>query len=1540
MADTAVPGTGRSTMSPVKQALLRRRLAGAAVTTQRDEEVIPRADPALPIPLSPAQRGLWVLDHYLEGNALYSANEAMWLRGPLRVGALRSAVDALVEYHESLRTVFTGTPEPVQRVRPAQPGCLRILGLAGETGDERREHALALARTEVTTSFDLRNGPLFRPLLIQVTEEEHLFVMNMHHIVTDGRSFDILGQDLAELYAAQVQGVRAELPARPLRYRDVAKWQTGRLDSERVRGQLDHWCRLLDGVAPLDLPTDRPRPPRQSHRGGAVSAVITPETADRVRKLAHAQGVTVFATLLSAFQVLLHRYSGQQDFAVGTMLSGRDQDGREELDRIVGLFATTVALPAHFTDRPRFTDLLARNQKNTTAALGNQDVTFDQIVEALAPARDLSRNPVFQALYQHMEADENTWRMPGLSVETADLESSMAKVDLSLFTTDQGDRGITVDLGFATDLFDTCTAQRMVGHFAQLVNSVTIDPRCRADQLDILQPEESDLITKGWNDTAADYPADRCLHELFEEQVALAPDAAAVTTPTGVVTYAELNSRANQLAHHLRELGAGPEVFVGVCMRHSVEMFVALLGILKSGAAYVPLDPDHPAERLTYVLGDTAAPVVVTHRAARCSVPAGPARVVCMDDDRAEIATRPRHDPDRTALPDNLVYAIYTSGSTGRPKGVLITHRGLDNYLVWAVDGYGLGGRSGAPMLGSIAFDLSVPNFFLPLIGGRDVTLLPEDRSLEALADLLRQPGDFSLLKITPAHLDVLRARFESPDHSSDRVTSVRTFVVGADEVKPETVNAWRRIAPGARLINEYGPTETVVGCSVYEIPEQGPPPGTVPIGRPIANTQMYVLDDHLRPVPPGVVGELYIGGDGVARGYLGRPGLTAEKFLPDPHSAAPGARFYRTGDRARFLPDGNLEFLGRFDHQVKIRGYRIELGEVEAALLRHPAVAEAVVAAREDEPGRRRLVAYTVLTGSDWPGAADLIGFLRESLPEYMVPATVLFLDQLPLSNGGKVDRRLLPAPAADRSQAGGPFTPPREGMQRRLAAVWADALGLDRVGADDNFFDLGGDSLLVLKVVSRAHAAGIGLLPRQLFEHQTVAELAEAVEAAGPARPRAAGPAGDAGFTPLQRWLLESSVDRATYVATEIVELDWTPPAAELEKLLHHLVARHEALRLRLAEDGPGAPHRLWTADREEAVLLREADVSDLPDEDVSSVTRHMAGELVADTDLVRGPLLRAALLHRGAAASRLVLAVHHMGIDAVSWGVVMDDLAAGWRQLRDGGTVRSDPGSASLSEWTRGLAELAASADVRKELEFWREQGSAARTSGCSGPGPDTYRVADTLVGSLPADRTAELATAARRAGGRLADHLLAALALAVADVSGQDTVLVEVNGHGRDHPNLALDPSRTVGWLACRYPLSLRVRDTASAGSGARAAVVSQAAGVPAGGIGYGLLRFLSPDPAIREELTAQPRPLIGFNHLGQYRTSDQGADGWMWLTDAPDPAGADDEREHPLELVTAVVDGELRLSWTYSADRYEESTVQRLADACLRHLLAR
>lgn len=826
----------------------------------------------------------------------------------------------------------------------------------------------------------------------------------------------------------------------------------------------------------ITLPTDGARDAAQTFRGRHLVAFSQPLTT-ALTALAEREGVTLFVALLAAFQALLFRYAHDEDedVLVGASLLGRDRiDAEPSIDRV----GTTVVLRTHRSDDPSFLELLGRVSEACERPPGEPSHTRVMFTMRQGPVAAL-------------DAAED------LSHSLPELDASVCDLTLSVVETNQELAGTLI---YNADVFESSTIARMAGHFQTLLEGIAVTPEQRLSALPVLTQSERHQLLVEWNDTSADYPRDSCVHRLFEQQVERTPDALALDSATGQLTYQELNRRANRLSHRLQVLGVGPEVLVGICIERSVDMVVALLAVLKAGGAYVPLDPSYPTERLAFMLADAHASVLLTREGLVVRFGQVSAQVVCMDGDAEGWADEPEDNPDSGVTSENLAYVIYTSGSTGQPKGVLIPHRGLVNYLWWATSAYAVADGSGAPVHTSLGFDLTITSIFTPLLVGRTAVLLREEPGIDALAACLREGNDSTPVKITPAHLSLLNRQLPA-EQAAGRA---RVLVIGGEALSWETLEFWQRHAPATRLINEYGPTETVVGCCVYEASARPGRTGPVPIGRPIANTQLYVLDRHRQPVPIGVPGELYIGGDGVGRGYLNRPELTAASFVPDPFNQVPGTRLYKTGDLARYLPDGNLEFLGRIDHQVKLRGFRVELGEIEAVLDQHPRVQQNVALVREDAPGKRQLVAYVVPKG-DAPLAGELRRFLNEKLPDFMVPSTIVVLNELPLTLNGKIDRQALPPPDSPRPELRSELVSPRDELEHQLAGIWEEALKFRPVGVRDDFFELGGDSLMATEVMLEIeHALGKRLSLATLFKAPTVELLAGVLrQDGGPALP-----------------------------------------------------------------------------------------------------------------------------------------------------------------------------------------------------------------------------------------------------------------------------------------------------------------------------------------------------------------------------------------------------------------------------------------------------
>nr|AXN93627.1 PuwA [Symplocastrum muelleri NIVA-CYA 644] len=946
-------------LSPEKRELVLKKLQAQKLISTTDPEdsnqKIVSVPKDRPIPLSFAQARLWFLDQLVGASSTYNIPTALEISGNLNVTALEQTLAEIVRRHEVLRTSFYQINDtPVQAIDPKATITLPVVDLQELPDNERLAQAQHLATLEAHKPFLLDRAPLIRATLLRLSETSHVLLTTIHHIVADGWSMGILIQELSALYPAFCAGSPSPLPELPIQYADFSVWQRQWLSGKVLETKLNYWRQKLAGATPLlELPTDRLRPTVETFRGGCLPFNFNSSLTQELVTLSQQLGTTLFMTLQAAFVTLLYRYSDQEDILIGTPIANRN---RTEIEPLIGFFVNTLVLRNNLKGNPTFKELLAQVRQVALEAYEHQDVPFEQIVEALQPERSLDHNPLFQVMFVLQNAPQGNLELPGLTLIPWDAGTVTAKRDLTL-TLVEDEQALMGSWEYNSDLFDETTILQMADHFETLLSAIVANPEQRIAQLPLLSETERQQLLVEWNHTKTDYPANKCIHQLFEEQVLQTPDAIAVVFEDQSLTYKQLNVRANQLAYYLQNLGVKPEVLVGICVDRSLEMLVGLLGILKAGGAYLPLDSTYPSERLAYMLNDAQVPVLVTQQSLRNSLPKYDGLIVDLDKDWELISQHSHNNPNSEVNSSNLAYLIYTSGSTGKPKGTMICHQGVVNYLSWCTKAYSVATGTGAPVQSSIAFDATITSLFSPLLVGQKVVLLPEKQEIEALCTLLRSRSNFSLVKITPAHLELLN-QLLSPEEIKQLV---KAFVIGGEALLGKSLLDWQIHAPETKIINEYGPTETVVGCCVYEVTAQTNLSSPIPIGRPIANTQLYILDRFLQPVPIGIRGELYIGGAGVGRGYLNRPDLTQEKFIPNPFSNEPNSRLYKTGDLARYLPDGNIEFLGRIDNQVKVRGFRIELGEIESALSMHPQVRETVAIAREDTPGDKRLVAYVV---------------------------------------------------------------------------------------------------------------------------------------------------------------------------------------------------------------------------------------------------------------------------------------------------------------------------------------------------------------------------------------------------------------------------------------------------------------------------------------------------------------------------------------------------------------------------------------------------
>ncbi|WP_164018688.1 non-ribosomal peptide synthetase [Pyxidicoccus trucidator] len=1938
-----------------RKAELTALLREARTSTRAVASGIPRAPRTAELPLSFAQQRLWFFEQLEPDSPVYSVASALRLRGELDVRALEAACTGLLHRHESLRTTFQSVEgRPFQVIAPPAPHPLPVLSLEAHPPSEREAVARRLAEEEARRPFSLTRGPLLRTTLLRLAPDEHVLLLTLHHIVTDAWSDLVLNRELAMLYAAARAGVPANLPELPIQYADFALWQRQWLQGEVLQAQLDYWRRqLADSPSVLELPTDRPRPPTQTYRGDRYSFLLPPELVAGLKALSQRHDATLAMTLLAGFAALLHRYTGQEDLLIGSPIAGRRH---VETEGLLGFFVNTLVLRARPSARSTFPQLLAGVRETSLGAYAHQDLPYEYLLEKLQLTRDLSRNSLFQVMFGMAPGGEADASLPGLSVEPLEVASKTAHFDL-IIEFEEHSSGLICRLKYNTDLFDVSTIGRMEQHLRRLFESVAAEPELRLADIPLLPPEEERRVLVEWNATRADFPADTPIHELIEAQAARTPEAPAVmvacaeghgTADLPPMSYGELDARSNQLARYLRSLGVGPEVRVALCFRRSPEALVAILAVLKAGGVYVPLDPQYPRQRLAFVLEDTKPRVLLTQRALLDVLPPpGETRVVCLDLEWERISQERAARLERNVSPDNLVYIIYTSGSTGQPKGVMISHRGLQLSNTARLHYYRAPARRYL-LLSSFAFDSSVAGIFWTLCQG-GLLVLPEVDLQQDTVELVR-----CIDRVRITHLLCVPTFYQQLVEAAPagRMRSLEVAIVAGETMPHELISTHLERFPHAGLFTEYGATESSVYTTIHQY-EPGGLRGRVPVGRPVENNEIHVLDAGMRPVPIGVKGEIYLGGVGVARGYHRRPELTAASFVPHPFSQEPGARLYRTGDLGRLRADGVLEFLGRIDQQVKVRGYRIELEEIEAALAQHPAVQANAVSVREDLPGNARLVAYvvaragtpaiapegtptedaqrhrvsqfrtmydqlyghaeefssedpsvnhriwidtydhapipvevihevvddtvqrilalkprrvleigvgtgllllriaprvdrylgvdfsevalerlrTLLTRSpplpgvslmqgaahevdrireepfdvvvinevsqhfpsldycvglleklvplvrpggqifvggvrplpllelfhttvqfhrasdevgrealqraarenlagdkdlcidpeffravrehvpalsqvwmqlkggryrneltrfkydvffevngpreeplevewldwrerrltleevrarlareapavlsltnvpnarlaherqamallaaaggpatvgelrrtlaalppvpaedpeDFRAAAEKLGydvvidwagdgrdgafnavfhrrpcqrlevvrpkpdggrppgedwsrygndplreqsrralvpalrdFLQKQLPAYMVPTAFVLLDALPLNPNGKVDRKALPAPEATPQRPDEGFVPPRNPVEERLATLWAQVLRRERVGVQDNFFDLGGDSILSVQIVARATQAGLRLTARQMFAHQTIAELAAVVGSAPVAAAEPELVTGEVPLTPVQHWYLRQRPvaphhfnQAVMLVVREPLRLEW------LEQAVRHILRHHDALRMRLEQTGSGWSQRC--APPEERAVVESFDLGGLPPEQQRPALEAAAAGLQERLSLEQGPLLKVARFGLGPGEpERLLLIAHHLVVDGLSWRILLEDLQTAYQQLREGRGLSLPDKTTSYQRWARRLVEYARTPVA--SLDFWRRlptSGIPPLPVDLAAPGPSarTVGASRTLSRTLGAEETRALRQEVLKAFHcEINDVLLTALASALAAWTGGRRWLVDLEGHGREPLFDDVELSRTVGWFTSLFPVVLEhgggeLLDTLEA-------VKARLRSIPNRGIDYGILRYLRESAA---EQAPALEPELVFNHLGQF---DQVFSSDALFRPADESVGPTlsprAQRPHLLEVNSLEHGGQLRVNWTYSPELHREETVERLS----------
>ena len=1492
---------------------------------QRNQQTaIARVDRSQPVPLSYSQQRMWFLWQMEPDSPAYNVGGMARLRGVLDVGRFEAALQALVMRHETLRTTFPSVDGVAYQKVAAQTG-LRMDWQDFSALDEttRQQRLQQLADHEAHTPFNLETGPLLRACVVKAGEREHYLVLTLHHIVTEGWAMDIFARELSALYEAFIDERDSPLPALPVQYLDYSVWQRQWMEAGERQRQLDYWTAQLGNEHPLlELPGDRPRPPVQSHRGELYRFDLSDELAARVRAFNAQHGLTLFMTMTATLAVLLYRYSGQTDLRIGAPVANRI---RPESEGLIGAFLNTQVLRCQLTGQMRVSELFEQVRHTVIEGQSHQDLPFDHLVEALQPPRSAAYNPLFQVMcnVQRWEFQQSR-QLAGMTVEYLANDARATKFDLNLEVTDL-DHRLGCCLTYSTDLFDEPRIARMAEHWRNLLEALVADPGQRLSELPLLSADEQRALQDSLGVEKGEHRLDQCIHQLFSQQASQRPESPALTFAGVTLSYAQLDERANRLAWMLRERGVGPQVRVGLALPRSLEMVIGLLAILKAGGAYVPLDPEYPLDRLHYMIEDSGIGLLLSDAALFEALGELPATVACwcLEDDSPVLANYPAEALPFVSLAQHQAYLIYTSGSTGKPKGVVVSHGEIAMHCQAVIERFDMRPDDCELHFYSINFDAATERLLVPLLCGARVVLRAQGQwDAEEICALIRTHR-INVLGFTPSYGSQLAQWLAT----QQQTLPVRMCITGGEALTGEHLQRIRAAFTPQLFFNAYGPTETVVMPLASLAPEQlEEGAGSVPIGSIVGARVAYILDADLALVPQGASGELYIGGAGLAQGYHQRPGMTAERFVADPF-AGKGGRLYRTGDLVRQRADGLVEYLGRIDHQVKIRGFRIELGEIETRLLEHDAVREAVVLALE-APSGKQLVAYLVSDAEHAALRDALKAHLKAQLPDYMVPAHLIVLQSMPLTANGKLDRRALPEPDPEANRQA--YVAPRSELEHSLAAIWCAVLNVEQVGLDDNFFELGGDSILSIQVVSRARQAGIHFSPRDLFQHQTVQSLAAVATRSELIIAEQGLLTGPSGLTPIQHWFFDTDIPAREHwnqalVLKPLQLLD----AHRLEQALLAVLEHHDALRLSFTSRD-AQWHAEYLGVPEGGVLL-QAQVRDM----------QACTALFTDTqrslDLAQGPLLRALLVDGPQGQQRLLIAIHHLVVDGVSWRVLLEDLQNVYHQLSEGQSVSLPAKTSALRDWAARLQAYAHSESLREELSLWQAllAGPAVTLPVQRPHGTLRNCDADTVSVRLDAERTRQLLQQAPSAyRTQVNDLLLTALARVLCRWSGQASALIQLEGHGRETLFDDIDLTRSVGWFTSAYPL--RLTPQAEQGDSIKA-IKEQLRGVPHKGLGYGVLRYLA-DDLCKQSMAALPSAQITFNYLGQFDQSF-GADALFHPLEETAGLAHDPDAPLPNELSidSQVYSGELVLRWTFSRERHDQQVIRDLAEAYLAEL---
>jgi amino acid adenylation domain-containing protein/non-ribosomal peptide synthase protein (TIGR01720 family) len=1487
------------------------------------------------VPLSYHQERLWFIDQFETGNVYESSPVyhnmplILHLSGPVNSNVIELSLNIIIDRHAALRTrVVTENGLGVQLVSSHEKLELKVVDLTDSAERPSTDRVVEYALGESRQPFTLNHDLPIRATLFRMGEEETLLVVTVHHLIADKESLRIIAEEFLEIYGAHAAGRIPQLPELVLQYTHYSEWQRN-FSSEVLDSLLFYWKWQLRGkLTALELPEDRRRPTVHSYTAAREAFLLSRNLNERIKTLGREQHCDGFEVTLAAFKALLHRYSRQDEIVVGTSDPCRNQP---EAENVVGPIANLLVLRSSLEGNPTFRTFLALVTKTVRQARAHREIPFDKLVQELKPEYDMSRTALFDVLFQFEDREPPTLNIGAVRARAIETNLGYGKYDINLLIQGHGE-GLSVTVVYNADIYDGFTIRQMMRHFEVLLHAMTSDPDQRIAETVLLTKAEEHQQLVTWNSTQAVYRKHKSISQLFEEQVARTPDAIAVVFEDRHLTYAQLNAQANQLAHYLRKRGVGPEVLVGICAERSFEMVVGLLGILKAGGAYVPFDPASPPERLAFMIQDSSISVVLTQRSLNDNG-IETARLAYLDGN--EFADESGENLESGAIGNYPAYVIYTSGSTGNPKGVVVTHENVVRLFETTESSFSFDQNDVWTLFHSYAFDFSVWELWGALLYGGRIVIVPYlvSRAPEDFYRLLRDEC-VTVLNQTPSAFRQLIQAEESSD--VENKLSLRLVIFGGEALDLQSLRPWfdRHGDQSPQLINMYGITETTVHVTYRPLraADLHESEGSV-IGGPLDDLQVYILDQQRRLLPIGVPGEMYVGGGGVSRGYLKRPDLTADRFVPDPFSDEPGKRLYRTGDLARYRRDGDVEYLGRIDNQVKLRGFRIELGEIEAALSQHPAVSQAVVTMLEEQSGDRRLVAYVVGAAGQELQNAELRQYLLQKLPDYMTPSAYVVLQSIPLTPNGKVDRRALPSPDRSRPDGATMYVAPRTPVEEALSEIWTNVLGVEKVGVNDNFFELGGDSILSIQIIAKANKAGLGLNPRHIFQFQTVAELAAVAGTAKFVHAEQNVVIGLVPLTPIQQWLFEQNLTELHHF-NQAMLFDVRRPleASLLERAIEHLLLHHDALRLRYARKETGWEQINCPPQR--GVHLSLVDLSKAAESQQQAALDKAIAAAHASFNLTDGPLLRTVLFDLGAERpGRLLIVAHHLVIDAVSWWILLEDLQGAYEQLKRGAAIKLPPKTTSFKQWAERLKEHAQSGALAAEKGYWlaADRRDVGTLPVDHDGGENTVQSAETVSVSLSVDDTLSLLQQVPAAyGTQINDVLLTALLQAYARWTGESRLLLNLEGHGREEIVEGVNLSRTVGWFTTIFPVLLELAEDLHRGDALRS-VRDQLHRIPNRGIGYGLLRYMN-DARVAEELRSLPQPKVSFNYLGQFGQDRSPSDLFSSAREDSGPIHSPRQmRKHALDVTGLVVAGELRMNWTYSKNIHRRDTIESLAN---------